>query len=300
MYTICPVCHTEPHALELNTLPLLQCPRCTLMWRREFTLPSGHYEQKAVDVKEGKSEARLRDAKGRLSLVKHMHLSGGLCDIGCGEGVFLKVARDIDIAPLLGVDPAEDAVALAVREGLPVVKGDVENLPKLLSGFPLKGATLFHVIEHLKDPLQALRAIHSSLPKGGTLLIETPNMNAYTLRKTAYRNSLIYPEHFFYFTEEALSRILQEAGFVVLEHGWRSFDEACMPIRESLFRLGFPLSPSDTGDWTRRMGGKENPIFSDTSEKIRFSFLRSVVRGILACLVRFLGRGDYQWIIAKK
>ena len=84
--------------------------------------------------------------------------------------------------------------------------------------------TLWDIIEHVEDPIAALRAAHEKLRPGGAVFLETPNEDFWArplLRRafaaTRGRIDLLsyfyYPDHRLYFTRATLTRALETAGF---------------------------------------------------------------------------------------
>jgi 2-polyprenyl-3-methyl-5-hydroxy-6-metoxy-1,4-benzoquinol methylase len=104
--------------------------------------------------------------------------------VGCGDGLFLKVAREagwdadgIEFSP-------EGARRSSLRIGRPVAVGDLSH-EKGLRG-PFDVVTLWHVLEHLTDPAGMLEAVRARLRSGGLLVVAVPNIDNYPLR-AAYR-----------------------------------------------------------------------------------------------------------------
>ena len=86
-----------------------------------------------------------------------------LLDVGFGDGSFLRFMRGAgwDVEGL-EADPA--AVAAASSAGLDVALGTLEDAPHRPESFD--AITLSHVVEHLHDPVNSLRAIHrAGLPQ---------------------------------------------------------------------------------------------------------------------------------------
>ena len=77
--------------------------------------------------------------------------------------------------------------------------------------------TLFHVFEHLLEPLDALRVIHSKMVGGGRLVIEVPHANDFlitSLNLDAFKAFTFWSEHLILHTRESLEILLREAGFL--------------------------------------------------------------------------------------
>ena len=95
-------------------------------------------------------------------------------DIGCGDGRWLKIAQNAGWLTG-GIEPDPVARALA-REGGLDVRESVSAWPDQQASFDF--VTMSHVIEHVHDPLQLLREVHSLLKPGGQLFVDTPNIDA--------------------------------------------------------------------------------------------------------------------------
>jgi ubiquinone/menaquinone biosynthesis C-methylase UbiE len=105
------------------------------------------------------------------------HLSPGMrvLDCGCGPGtITVGVAEQVQPGEVVGIDPdagrLEHARALASERGLSNVRfeqGDIYALPFPDASFD---AALVHaVLEHLRDPVAALRQVRRVLKSGGVV-----------------------------------------------------------------------------------------------------------------------------------
>jgi SAM-dependent methyltransferase len=137
--------------------------------------------------------------------------SGRLLDVGCSSGAFLATARD-DGWSVVGTEQAEFAAQRAREEhGVTVFTGSL--LPPEDAGqFDL--ITAWHVLEHLVDPLDALRSLRDRLASNGTLFIDVPSWGSIGRRVRRERwAQLTPPEHLNFFTKRSLSSCLRRAGF---------------------------------------------------------------------------------------
>lgn len=130
-------------------------------------------------------------------------------DIGCGDGAFLKRAAQIGWEAW-GVEP--DAKAAASLSGFKVLQGSLPNIPLPDASFDY--ITLSHVIEHLHDPVAALKEIHRLLKPGGQVWIATPNIEslAHRLFSTNWI-AIQLPTHLVLFNRRAMLKGLASAGF---------------------------------------------------------------------------------------
>ena len=295
----CIVCSVAGNSVRWNDLDIFECPVCGLAWRATFDLPATYYaELHATDegIERGKLDARLRNSRSRYATVQRFLPAQGICDVGCGEGSFMSVLREMGHEACWGIEPSRFACNAAREEGFDVEEGVIENLAHIKKNRPLMAATAFHVIEHVTDPRSMLHTLHDALPSGGTLVLETPDAWAPLQRITGHANALIYPEHLFYFTPTSLVRLLREAGFTVRVLTHRSFDWNNASIRASLTRLGMRFSESSPTPYSG----------SGTSKRVQSTvnsqggFLRSIIRSALAHLVHLFERDDYLLVVAQR
>lgn len=105
---------------------------------------------------------------------------GRMLDLGCGDGTLLWLARE-DGWQVQGVELFPEQTRL-VREtlGIDVATSDITAYEGV--GEAWDCVVLTHVLEHLPDPLGALRKIHRLLKPGGAGVLEFPNIDAFDAR----------------------------------------------------------------------------------------------------------------------
>ena len=77
---------------------------------------------------------------------------------------------------------------------------------------------MIHVLEHISNPLALLREINKILKPQGVLFVEVPNLDS--LEFQLFREKWGYlsaPRHLNHFTTQTLTRILNKAGFRIIE-----------------------------------------------------------------------------------
>lgn len=136
-----------------------------------------------------------------------------LLDVGCGFGSFVKImqSRGWDGE---GIDPSPVTVAAARSKGLPVRLGTIESFEAPSAAYDV--VTMFYVLEHLPDPMAALKKVHSLLAPGGTVLLRVPDttpivrmLAPFGLGKSLYDP----PFHLYDFSPRVLRSMLLAAGF---------------------------------------------------------------------------------------
>lgn len=149
-------------------------------------------------------------------------------DIGAssGEFVYLMSSRGWTAQ---GIEPHGGYAAYAEQTlGVDIRHGTVqESLSKVAQG-SMDLITMFHVLEHLPDPLATLRTIGTRLQPHGLLYIEVPN--ALRLCSPHY---MFFRAHTLYFTGQTLRQLLETAGFEVVAHNTDDADNLSVAARYS-------------------------------------------------------------------
>lgn len=136
--------------------------------------------------------------------------SGVLCDVGAGGGLFLDQARTAGWR-CRGTEFDPAIVEECRARGLDMHYGPVQEHPWAKGSADV--VVSIEVIEHLRWPLQDLRAMVDLLRPGGALYLTTPNFNS--ISKWLNRGTwtvVNYPEHISFFTRDTLHRALTSLG----------------------------------------------------------------------------------------
>ncbi len=141
---------------------------------------------------------------------------GRTLDIGCGDGSVLEALR-ARTSEFVGVDRSPAAVELtrARVPGAAVVEADVqEALPFPDASFD--SVLMLDVVEHLNNPIAAIREIRRVLRPRGFLAVTTPNANSPIrhLRGSKWFG-VADPGHVTLYTSFTLRHLLERAGFII-------------------------------------------------------------------------------------
>jgi 2-polyprenyl-3-methyl-5-hydroxy-6-metoxy-1,4-benzoquinol methylase len=192
----------------------------------------GYYESyyEHAGAEAGNPLHRLRAAHRRRSAAKRYRrppfelegvTPGRVLDVGCGSGELLADLARRGWEPY-GVDPSAAATAAAARRGAQVHQGTLEDQPWEPQSFQL--ITMQHALEHIVDPITALRQARALLAPGGLLAIEVPNWACWQ-RRILFRNrwsALDLPRHQQHFSPRALKRATELLDLEVREVGTSS------------------------------------------------------------------------------
>ncbi len=100
-------------------------------------------------------------------------------DVGCGDGryLFQFAASGMPRPCIYGIDLPSAAMPKLRAAGFQIYAGRVEDCETIEPG-SIDLITMFHVIEHVKDPVNVLRKLARWLTPGGVLALETPNTSS--------------------------------------------------------------------------------------------------------------------------
>jgi ubiquinone/menaquinone biosynthesis C-methylase UbiE len=229
---------------------------------------------------------RLRTLEGRSS--------GRLLDVGSGKGHFLDAARRAGWT-VTGLEYSEAAAKEGRRRyGVDTIIGDWASAP--LEG-PYDVISMWHVLEHLDDPREALRRARALIAPDGLLVVSVPNsasLQARLFRGTWFHLDL--PRHLYHFTPRALRQLVESAGFEVA---------AVDTIAPEMEVIGVVASVAN------RLGGEPNAalrflkrdatVRSTTAVVAAFAVaaLFAPLAGILAIVAPAVGRGASIQLVAR-
>ena len=129
-------------------------------------------------------------------------------DVGCGGGDLLRLLRD-EGAEVLGLELSPAAGAQAERGDVPVRYG---GLAAVSAGETFDLVCSITVLEHLRDPLAAVRAMGALVRPGGALLLEVPSL---ARPRVGVADFLCY-QHLYHFVPETFRGLLALAGLAVV------------------------------------------------------------------------------------
>lgn len=181
-----------------------------------------HYEEKQTDPNAGKNYSLndygnkihniplLDDAQRRADEFGDLVTNKKWLDFGTGTGLILDLLNDA-AATTQAVELNKNQREHLISKGY-VVYRDISEVPD--NKFEV--ITLFHVFEHLPDPIETLKALRKKLTKKGTLIIEVPHAKDFmleTLDLDAFKKFTFWSEHLILHTKESLKLFVEHVGF---------------------------------------------------------------------------------------
>ena len=159
------------------------------------------------------SKITKRDKKAIFydKLRRYLSPKSKVLDIGCGDGSFLRKAKENFVCT--GIEISGYLASLARKHsGFRVISGNFLDME--FNNEEYDGVTLISLLEHLDDPLQAVKKCSEFLRPGGILLLKTVNYSCLNRRIKKERwTGFRPPDHVVYFNPYNLKLLLKKAGF---------------------------------------------------------------------------------------
>jgi SAM-dependent methyltransferase len=220
---VCPVCQTEStdSLAEVRTdtnYDLVRCAACGVLFTDARTAPPASelypaFDQSAIP---GAATASRKAVSGflkrRVAIARQAAPAGRSLDFGTGSGAFARAmaASGFDA---VGLEPFSLG-ATETSPGLQLVRAPLDEAAPMLGTFDV--ITLWHVLEHLDDPVPVLNKLATMLQPGGAVLVCVPNERSWQRR--AFPRSWFHldpPRHLIHFDETTLTDTLKRAGLRV-------------------------------------------------------------------------------------
>lgn len=243
----CPLCHeggartlfeVPEFVLGRRTFQLLRCPGCG----HSYTAPVPSSDELAAYYADVVPRLRARHAgvistaedlvtpveAEKVALLHELGLLspvGSVLDIGFGSGGFL-ISMLHENWSCTGVEISDGSSYKPLWTGLIDAHYGLETLDALpAERFDL--ITLWHVLEHLPDPIDVLQRARQLLKPSGHLVLAVPNIESLSARVfQSHWYGIAPPWHLHQFSPRSLHRVFAGAGLTVEDV--RGFGEQAM------------------------------------------------------------------------
>jgi 2-polyprenyl-3-methyl-5-hydroxy-6-metoxy-1,4-benzoquinol methylase len=141
-----------------------------------------------------------------------------IMDIGCGAGVFLKMAERNSWRQCVGID-VNERYAAVYRDtpGVQFISANFESLDTAKLGRDYDCIAMWSVLEHLYDLHGILDKLKHLLAKGGLLFILVPNVESLATRLMREMSPTFTWKHTSHFCAKSLKRLMEKHG-LACEH----------------------------------------------------------------------------------
>ena len=215
----CAVCGSSSgHESRLDGM-LRRCGGCTFAWTAAPSPPPEELYDETYFRGEGYEDYfqpadRRRESRLRLRWLLRAGRPDSLVEAGSAGGYFVEAARRAGIAAE-GVEVSATAARFARDQlGVPV---RADSFEQARFSLPFQAVCGFHVLEHVEEPHEFIRAARRALVPGGCLALEVPNLAG----AAAHRLGPLWPHlepryHRWHFTPTSLRRLVASHGFEVV------------------------------------------------------------------------------------
>ena len=218
-----------------------------------------------------------------------------ILDIGSGRGFTLYFLRKyFGYQQVVGTQLCSTAVKYS-REKLGLTIFDKDLLKINFGKKKFDVITLWHVLEHVREPDKYIRKIYSLLNRGGRIIIEVPNYNSWSRKLTEmYWLGMDLKYHLFFFTPETLKNMLKKNRFVIYKKNTFSFEYSTFLSTQSLVSR---ITKTDQLFFSWLQAKKEG--YFVLPHLILFVFL-GPISFLINLLLYFSNSGEVLFIVARK
>jgi 2-polyprenyl-3-methyl-5-hydroxy-6-metoxy-1,4-benzoquinol methylase/ribosomal protein S27E len=228
----CPACESNSYQVvfEKDGFTFVTCtecetifinPRPTFEMLAEFYATSKsikHWNDKIFPISEDSRRSQIFAPRAERVVKlcrKHNVATKVLLDVGAGFGTFCEeIKKRAVFDKVIAVEPSHDLAETCRRKGLDVIEKPIEEV----NLDDVSVITNFELIEHLYSPKDFLLACGRALPRGGLLILTTPNIKGFDLLVLGkLSNNIGGPNHLNYFHPKSLRYLLRRCGFEVIE-----------------------------------------------------------------------------------
>ena len=188
----------------------------------------------------------LFDTTKHVELVRELNKNTGsrILDIGSGYGFFVNELFKCGFRNVTGIEPSCERREFAEKYGsAPVIDYDINTPESEIGRFDL--ITLFHVLEHLSDPIAFLNKTRRLMEPGGIFVCEVPNADELLLETCEeYYEFYWIRAHLNYFNRKTMESCFEKAGFKNVEIRYRQrygLDNLCNWLRTGKPQIDKPV-----------------------------------------------------------
>lgn len=226
----CPVCnsqndqipfqkYTEPVSQRIYTL--FYCENCSVEYWTPLIMPLPEYYETQGGYYEEMHDDDNFDIrwwhKTFLKKFAKLNLRGKILDIGCADGRFLKIMKDMGW-DIYGIEMDSISAEKAKKrcQTTNIFNGTLQEIQSSFPSHFFDVITFFEVFEHQTDPLVFFHSVKKLLKSKGIIAGSVPNRDRYIVNKRFSPD--LPPHHFTLWNADALRRFIELQGFVDFKH----------------------------------------------------------------------------------
>ncbi len=190
-------------------------------YAQNYYYPSGSFSTTAVGLL-SKISLKIKEKQ----ILKYTKLDKSrkvrILDIGCGCGDFL-VNLSHNRFEKFGIEINPDGFNACKNKSIKVYNQEIQDVDFEDNSFDV--VTLWHVLEHFKDPVLVLKQVKRILSKNGVLIIATPNTDSLGFKfGNKFWFHLDSPRHLMLYNRKSITALLKQVGFSYSEESNAYYD----------------------------------------------------------------------------
>lgn len=268
--TICPICASTDRARfnEKGGRALLICRACrhlsweklpsetelTRFYRQQYT---NHHQQ--LEIQKNNASYYRGHVAELANLARRDIAELAIADVGSSYPVFVEQAVAQGCRSAIAVDWSREAAEYGRSVGVPVATPEefIEEIPDA----SLDVLRYAHTLEHMIDPVGALKQHLKKVKPGGLVYITQPNFPV--LKAQFFGQDImdqVWPNHLHYFSPASARALLELCGLELM----RFFTIANAEKAELKFRTAFDADMAHTlADWCQGKGEEDRGALSN-------------------------------------
>lgn len=205
---------------DSSDLEVLKCNMSGVIVLKECLITDEYYENNTsyatnffrdntVTVNGVIKSQPLEDDIRRFETHKDLITGSRILDFGCGRGDFIRLSKEVS-KQSVGLEINNTNREFLNNNGIECVSSLSE-----LNDEKFDLITLFHVFEHLNDPINILSEIKKYLKDDGIIIIEVPNAKDIlleTFNLKSFKNFILWSEHLILHTKGSLEAFASNSG----------------------------------------------------------------------------------------
>lgn len=177
---------------------------------------------------------KLKNLSDKVRLITKLQRGiGHVLDLGAGTGDFLKTAASVKWE-ITGVEPIEAARNLAAQKNITLLS-DTKNLES--AQFDI--ITMWHVLEHVPNPVEQITELKRLLKPGGFIVVAVPNFKSFDA--DYYQNfwaAYDVPRHLWHFSKNAIEKLFGDQQLILQEVKPMYFDAFYVSLLSEKYKTG--------------------------------------------------------------
>lgn len=211
-FSVCLLCKKKPLNNFFGLTSYWFCKSCELAWKKQF--PKAVYDETYY---KGKSSFASKIFSPVAQMFYNLRESYGgngkkrvWIDVGAGEGGFIKTVK---AQKRIGVEVSTSGRKMMQESGINAVS-DKQFLKSKNLGADI--ISFWHVLEHVENPWDYLKAAKRNLKKNGKIIIGIPNFQSLDFRFAREYWFHLQPQfHLWHFSKKSFEKILRQEGFSI-------------------------------------------------------------------------------------